>query len=110
MEHCGQVLTYGMNRYLQQHNVPIKVDDCIKGRIVDRIELDCHLFGQQRRFILKKCKYLIEAYTEALWDTKHEDERLDDGSTPIDDLDASEYSMFPFYDKLMMNIEPLSLN
>lgn len=100
----GQVLTYGMNRYLQQHGIPLQVQDCIKGRIVDRIELDCHLFGQGRRFILKKCKYLIEAYSQALWDDKKEDERLDDGTTPIDDLDASEYSMFPFYDKLMTNI------
>ena len=101
----GQVITFGLNRYLQQHAIPLKVDDCIKGRIVDRIELDCHLFGQMRRFILRKCKYLIEAYSQALWDDKKEDERLDDGTTPIDDLDASEYSMFPFYDKLMMNIQ-----
>lgn len=101
----GQVITFGLNRYLQQHAIPLKVDDCIKGRIVDRIELDCHLFGQMRRFILKKCKYLIEAYSQALWDDKKEDERLDDGTTPIDDLDASEYSIFPFYDKLMMNIQ-----
>lgn len=101
----GQVLTYGMNQYLRQHHIPLLVDDCIKGRIVDRIEMDCHLFGQQRRFILRKCKYLIEAYSQALWDEKKEDERLDDGTTPIDDLDASEYSMFPFYDKLMVNIQ-----
>ena len=101
----GQVITFGLNRYLQQHAIPLKVDDCVKGRIVDRIELDCHLFGQMRRFILKKCKYLIEAYSQALWDDKKEDERLDDGTTPIDDLDASEYSMFPFYDKLMTNIQ-----
>lgn len=100
----GQVLTYGMNRYLQQNRIPLKVQDCIKGKILDRIEMDCHLFAQKRRFILRKCKYLIEAYSQALWDEKHEDERLDDGSTPIDDLDASEYSMFPFYEKLMMEI------
>ena len=99
----GQVITFGLNKYLQQHAIPIQAQDCIKGRIVDRIELDCHLFGQQRRFILRKCKYLIEAYSQALWDDKKEDERLDDGTTPIDDLDASEYSMFPFYDKFMMN-------
>jgi PBSX family phage terminase large subunit len=100
----GQVITYGLNKYLMEHNVPLQIQDCIKGRIVDRIELDCQLFGQMRRFILKKCKYLIEAYTQALWDDKHEDERLDDGTTPIDDLDASEYSMFAFYDKLSMHI------
>ena len=101
----GQVLTYGMNRYLKQKGIPIQVQDCIKGRIIDRIHLDCHLFGLQRRFLLKKCKYLIEAYTQALWDSKHNDERLDDGTTPIDDLDASEYSIFPFYDKLMVDIK-----
>ncbi len=97
----GQVLTYGMNRYLQQKRIPLQVQDCIKGRILDRIELDCHLFAQNRRFILRKCKYLIEAYQQAVWDDKHPDERLDDGTTPIDDLDASEYSIFPFYDKIM---------
>lgn len=100
----GQVLTYGMNKYLQQHRIPLQVQDCIKGRIIDRIYLDQMLFAQGRRFLLKKCKYLKEAYEQALWDDKHEDERLDDGTTPIDDLDASEYSMFPFYDKLMVKI------
>ena len=97
----GQVLTFGLNKYLQEHHIPIKVDDCIKGKIIDRIYMDQMLFAQHRRFILKKCKYLKEAYEQAVWDEKHEDERLDDGTTPIDDLDASEYSMFPFYDKLM---------
>lgn len=101
----GQVLTYGMNRYLQQHGVPLKIQDCIKGKIIDRIYMDQMLFAKGKRFILKKCKYLIEAYEQAVWDEKHEDERLDDGTTPIDDLDASEYSMFPFYDKLMLNIK-----
>jgi len=100
----GQVITYGLNQYLLRNKIPLQVQDCIKGRIVDRIELDCQLFGQMRRFILKKCKYLIEAYSQALWDEKKEDERLDDGTTPIDDLDASEYSMFPFYDKLTLEI------
>lgn len=100
----GQVITYGLNNYLREHGIPLKVEDCVKGRIVDRIELDCQLFGQMRRFILKKCPYLIEAYSQALWDEKKEDTRLDDGTTPVDDLDASEYSIFPFYDKLVRNI------
>ena len=101
----GQVLTYGLNKYLQENKIPIRVDDCIKGKIIDRIYMDQMLFAQGRRFILKKCKYLKEAYEQAVWDEKNEDERLDNGTTPIDDLDASEYSMFPFYDKLMMNIK-----
>lgn len=100
----GQVLTFGLNRWLQQERIPLQVQDCIKGRIIDRIYLDTMLFAQGRRFILKKCKYMKEAYEQALWDDKKEDERLDDGTTPVDDLDASEYSMFPFYDKFMSNI------
>ena len=100
----GQVLTYGLDKYLKQHKIPLQVQDCIKGKIIDRIYLDQMLFAQHRRFILKKCKYLKEAYEQALWDDKIPDTRLDDGTTPIDDLDASEYSMFSFYDKLMMKI------
>ena len=101
----GQVLTYGLNRYLQQHNIPLQIQDCIKGQIIDRIYMDQVLFAQHRRFILKECKYLIEAYEQAVWDDKKPDTRLDDGTTPIDDLDASEYSVFPFYDKLMIDIK-----
>jgi len=101
----GQVLTYGLNKKLQENNIPLQVQDCIKGKIIDRIYMDQMLFAQTRRFILKKCKYLIEAYQQAVWDDKKPDTRLDDGTTPIDDLDASEYSMFPFYDKLMINIK-----
>ena len=101
----GQVLTYGLNTHLRQNSIPLRVQDCLKGQIKDRIHLDCALFGQSRRFLLKKCKYLKEAYEQAVWSDKQPDTRLDDGTTPIDDLDASEYSIFPFYDKLMLNIQ-----
>lgn len=100
----GQTLTFGLNRYLQQHNIPLKADDCIKGQIIDRIYLDQLLFAQGRRFILKDCKYMIEAYKQAVWDEKKNDTRLDDNTSDIDSLDASEYSIFPFYDKLTTNI------
>ena len=100
----GQVLTYGLNKKLQQSNIPLFVDDCIKGQIIDRIYMDQMLFAQGRRFILRKCKYLIEAYQQAVWSDKEPDTRLDDGTTPIDDLDASEYSIYSFYDKLMIKI------
>lgn len=101
----GQVITYGLNKHLQQKGIPLQIQDCIKGKIIDRIYMDQMLFAQGRRFLLKKCKYLKEAYEQAVWSDKEPDTRLDDGTTPIDDLDASEYSMFAFYDKLMMNIQ-----
>jgi PBSX family phage terminase large subunit len=101
----GQVLTYGLDKNLKENGIPLTVQDCVKGRIVDRIELDCQLFGLGKRKILRKCKGLIEAYTEALWNDKVQDERLDDGSTDIDSLDANEYSYYSFYDKFMQNIK-----
>lgn len=97
----GQVLTFGLDKYLKKKGIPMNVGDCVKGQIIDRIYLDCQLFAQKRRFILRKCKYLIEAYKQAVWDENKADTRLDDGTTPIDDLDASEYSIFSFYDKLI---------
>ena len=99
----GQVLTFGLNRHLQKNKIPLQLKDCIKGRITDRIQLDCQLFGLKRKFILKHCYGIIEAYKQALWDDKVEYERLDDGTTDIDSLDASEYSVYPFYDKLMIS-------
>jgi PBSX family phage terminase large subunit len=101
----GQVLTYGLNKYLHKNGIPLSVQDCIKGQILDRIYLDQVLMAQGRRFLLKSCKYLKEAYEMAVWDENKPDTRLDDGTTPIDDLDASEYSIFPFYDKLMVDIK-----
>lgn len=100
----GQTLTFGLNRYLQQNRVPLQVQDCIKGKIIDRIYLDQMLFARGKRFILSKCKFLKEAYEQAVWSDKEPDTRLDDGTSDIDSLDASEYSIFPFYDKLMVNI------
>lgn len=101
----GQTFTFGLNRYLQQRNIPLQVQDCIKGQIIDRIYMDLTLFARSKRFILKKCKYLIEAYEQAVWNDKKENERLDDFTTDIDSLDANEYSYFPYYDKLLTDIK-----
>lgn len=101
----GQTLTLGLNRYLQQHRIPLQVQDCIKGRIIDRIYLDLALFAKGKRFILKKCKHLKEAYEQAVWDDKKPDTRLDNFTSDIDSLDANEYSYFSYYDKLMTDIQ-----
>lgn len=101
----GQTLTFGLNKYLLQNKIPIQAQDCIKGKIIDRIYMDQSLFAKSKRKILSKCKGIIEAYQQAVWSDKEPDTRLDDGTSDIDSLDASEYSIFPFYDKLMMNIK-----
>lgn len=100
----GQTLTFGLNRYLQQRKIPLKVQDCIKGQIIDRIYMDLALFAKNKRFILKNCKHLIEAYEQAVWDDKKENTRLDNFTSDIDSLDANEYSYFAYYDKLLTDI------
>lgn len=101
----GQTFTFGLNRYLQQHRIPLQVQDCIKGKIIDRIYMDLALFARSKRYILKKCKHLKEAYEQAVWSDKIPDTRLDDFTSDIDSLDANEYSYFPYYDKLLTDIQ-----
>lgn len=97
----GQVLTNGLMLYMQRKGYPVQIQDCIKGRIVERIELVSQLMAQGRYKILRSCPRLIRAFKDAVWDEKHDDIRLDDGSTDVDSLDAFEYSIFPLYDKLI---------
>ena len=72
-----------------------------KGRINDRIFLSSTLMAQKRLKILKKNQTLIKAFQDALWNSKKADERLDDGTTDIDSLDAFEYSINSFYEQLI---------
>ena len=65
-----------------------------KKPIIDRIRLEDSLFSQERLYIVKKCKHTINAFRSAVWNDKaHDEERLDNGTTNIDSLDATEYSL-----------------
>lgn len=101
----GQVLTFGLNKYLQKSGIPLKAEDCIKGKIIDRIYLDQMLFAQGRRFIKRNCQNMIKAYEQAVWQDGTDDTRLDDGTYDVDSLDAHEYSIFPFYDKFAITMK-----
>lgn len=64
-----------------------------KQRINDRINTTLRLMGSGRFWYTKDAVTIEQALTEAVWDkTKPTDERLDDGSTDIDSLDAMEYT------------------
>ena len=63
-----------------------------KTRIKDRIDCTVRLMGAGRFFITEDCESLKTAFQEAVWDSKT-DERLDDGSSDIDSLDAFEYTI-----------------
>lgn len=65
-----------------------------KIKINDRIECVLKLMGAGRFFITEDCETLSTALQEAVWDEKAlKDDRLDDGSSDIDTLDAFEYTI-----------------
>lgn len=97
----GNVLTLGLIKQCNQERLPIKIEDCSKGTIKDRIFLTSSLIAQKRLQVLRKNTKVIQALQDALWNPKKDDERLDDGTTDIDSLDAFEYSINSFYENLI---------
>ena len=98
-----QVLIRGLRKAVLNANIPIAINNARKGEIIDRIRFGLTMFAQHRFFILSNCRETIQAYTDAVWDDKKEDVRLDDGTTNIDSLDSSEYSQEP-YMKIMIDM------
>lgn len=98
----GQVLTRGLLTACNQAGLGIKVGDCSKGRILDRINLTLTLMAQKRFKYTSDCLELKDALCTAVWDADKIDVRLDDGTTDIDSLDAFEYSIYPHAKNLLM--------
>lgn len=73
----------------------IAVKGAKKRAINDRIRCTVRLMGAGRFWITDDCESLQTAFSDAVWnqDIKERDERLDDGSTDIDSLDAFEYTI-----------------
>lgn len=73
----------------------ISVKPAKKKAINDRIRCTVRLMGAGRFFITDDCESLETAFCDAVYDqeVKDKDERLDDGSTDIDSLDAFEYTI-----------------
>ena len=66
----------------------------IKKKINDRINYTVRLMGSGRFFITPDCQTLKKALQDAVYNSKVlQEERLDDGSTDIDTLDAYEYTI-----------------
>lgn len=72
----------------------ISVKPAKKKAIIDRIRCTQMLMGAGRFFLTEDCKSLETAFCDAVYDKESlVDERLDDGSTDIDSLDAFEYTI-----------------
>lgn len=92
-----QVLIAGLIKAVAENHIPIVINNARKNAINDRINLVCKLMALGKFWVCKWCKTVISALQEAVWNNKegHEDERLDNGTTDIDTLDAMEYGIEP---------------
>ena len=70
------------------------VYNSIKCPIIDRVRVMQKLMANDKvKFVEGECDELIQAFSEALWDSKSlEDKRLDNGTFNNDIIDAAEYS------------------
>ncbi len=89
-----QVLMRGLEKALVKNDMgDIKIRNAVKDVITDRIFTITALTAQERFFYTEDCQTLTEAISMAVWNPKNMKlERLDDGTSDIDSLDAFEYS------------------
>lgn len=81
---------------------PYNIRGSIKEEILDRVRCADILFSQDRIKIVEgECEDLCAGLRTAVWDDKHEDEPLDDGTYDRDIIDAFDYSMTPHITQLV---------
>ncbi|MBQ2726953.1 MAG: phage terminase large subunit [Clostridia bacterium] len=90
----AQYLINGLRRYLQETDRTVRVMDCAKRPIADRIAFVNTLMASGRFTLTGNCVLLKAGLASAVWDEKADgDKRLDNFSTDIDILDAFEYAV-----------------
>lgn len=92
-----QTLILGLKASLRKAGLGwVRVENALKTTINDRIRATTRLMAQGRFFYMDlMCGSLVSALCSAVWNPKNlvENERLDDGSSDIDSLDAFEYTI-----------------
>lgn len=96
-----QILIRGLRDTVLRCGLSTTVINARKMKIYERIRLVLKLMGQKRFWITKQAKSVKLALQDAVWNSKGENERLDDGTSDIDSLDAMEYSIEPYYKDIM---------
>jgi PBSX family phage terminase large subunit len=91
-----QTLIIGLRSTARKQGLSwLRIYNAMKLPIIDRIRCTQRLIAQGRFFVMDgMCDSLCDALSTALWNPKNltKDERLDNGTTDIDSLDAFEYS------------------
>jgi PBSX family phage terminase large subunit len=86
-----------------KNSVGVPVKEARKCEILQRIRVTTALMEQGRLFVTPNCPRLSEAFETAVYNPRAEgkDERLDNGTTNIDSLDAFEYAIERFIKNLI---------
>lgn len=89
-----QTLINGLRNAAARNGLRVNIYDAAKKQINERIRAACKLQGARRFYIMSHCKTTIDAYASAVYDSKNltADVRLDNGTSNIDTLDATEYA------------------
>lgn len=99
-----QVLIEGLRKALEKAKILLILDNAWKIEVNERIRLMNRLVGQKRYYYTEDCETLENALCTAVWNPKEKtkDERLDDGTSDIDSLDAFEYTIEQEKDLLIL--------
>jgi len=93
-DHAEGMLVNGLRNTAAGRRLRASVKKCVKHLINDRIALTNTLFAMDRLKINCTCRHIIDAFQSAIWNGKVvKPERLDDGTSNIDSLDAFEYAI-----------------
>lgn len=97
-----QILINGLYKYMKAKGIPVKVGDCDKKTINERIFFKNSMLNSGRYFVRKNCEHVIASTKTQVWDSKQKDDvRLDDGTCDIDTADGEEYS----WSRLMLKFQ-----
>ena len=89
-----QTLINGLRLAAAKSGLKVNVFSALKKPINERIRAACKLQGAGKFWIMDHCQITADAYASAVYDGKilTEDVRLDNGTSNIDTLDATEYA------------------
>lgn len=98
------VLIRGLKKSVEKADIILPFSNAWKIEINDRIRLHNRLIGQTRFHYTEDCETLVTALCSAVYDPDvlTKDERLDDGTSDIDSLDAFEYTIEREKDMLIL--------
>ena len=104
----AQYLINSLAKATKAAGLSVAIGDSTKSAIVQRIICMNTLLNTDRVYFLRRCNLVIDGMRSAAWDAKAaekgQDKRLDNFSSDIDIIDATEYSFSRFIPKLTPRI------